>query len=290
MLPVKLGPQQGGWLLGTSFHQCSTCRGSRGQLPLLGCVGEGHSSLMVPSSACSTSARGAILPPGARLLVPKGAVLAAPEQQSRATETATGIRMAAVAKQLRKCILHEDEELLVLNKPAGLPVQGGQNLPVSIDRVLATGFLSSASHKPRLVHRLDMATTGALAVAKTPDAAAWLSAAFSEPTAWLTGTDAPNGRREGPWVRKWYWAIVHHSFQGQAEGTVSLPLNNRTGQPAHAMTHWRLKGAAAGLAWLECEPVTGRKHQHAAALRNAGKHLQLHCCKRGTMFRALSFQ
>ncbi|KAK9814017.1 hypothetical protein WJX73_009278 [Symbiochloris irregularis] len=250
MLPVKLGPQQGGWLLGTSFHQCSTCRGSRGQLPLLGCVGEGHSSLMVPSSACSTSARGAILPPGARLLVPKGAVLAAPEQQSRATETATGIRMAAVAKQLRKCILHEDEELLVLNKPAGLPVQGGQNLPVSIDRVLATGFLSSASHKPRLVHRLDMATTGALAVAKTPDAAAWLSAAFSEPTAWLTGTDAPNGVR------------------GPGAGLAGMRARDRAQTPA----------------------ADRPSMQHAAALRNAGKHLQLHCCKRGTMFRALSFQ
>lgn len=71
--------------------------------------------------------------------------------------TAIGARLAAVAKQLRGCILHQDAELLVVNKPAGLPVQGGQNLAVSLDRVLATHFLSPEGHKPRSAAQVGMA-------------------------------------------------------------------------------------------------------------------------------------
>lgn len=58
-------------------------------------------------------------------------------------------RMAKLAAELRRNLLHMDDELLVVNKPPGLPVQSGTNLPVSLDRVLEAHFTSSDGHKPR---------------------------------------------------------------------------------------------------------------------------------------------
>ncbi|MCL2765823.1 MAG: RluA family pseudouridine synthase [Treponema sp.] len=67
-------------------------------------------------------------------------------------------------------ILHEDELSIVVNKPAGLAVQGGQGIKTSLDNILA-----SMSSKPLLVHRLDKDTSGALLAAKGREAAALFS-------------------------------------------------------------------------------------------------------------------
>ena len=62
-----------------------------------------------------------------------------------------------------------------------------------------------------------------------------------------------------PWVRKWYWVMVHASDQLAAEGTVDMPLpgTGHRREAVPAITRYTLKGSAHGLAWLECEPVTG---------------------------------
>ena len=80
---------------------------------------------------------------------------------------------------LSRMLLHEDEKVFVLNKPAGLAVQGGSGLTRHIDKMLEA-WTSKKGEKPRLVHRLDRDTSGVLVVAKTRGAAQKLTAAFRE--------------------------------------------------------------------------------------------------------------
>ena len=72
-------------------------------------------------------------------------------------------------------VLYEDDECLVINKAAGLPVQGGKGAAVNLDAILA------ASWKPRplLTNRLDKDTSGVILTAKTPAAAAWFTQEFA---------------------------------------------------------------------------------------------------------------
>ena len=95
-------------------------------------------------------------------------------------------RDIAYAKSL---VIYEDEEVLVLNKPSGLAVQGGTKTVKHIDRLLSAW--GEGLERPRLVHRLDRDTSGVLVLGKTPGAAAKLSGAFA--------------RRR---AEKTYWALV----------------------------------------------------------------------------------
>ncbi|HMO42212.1 MAG TPA: RluA family pseudouridine synthase, partial [Phenylobacterium sp.] len=78
---------------------------------------------------------------------------------------------------VRGLVIYEDEEVLVLNKPSGLAVQGGTKTKNHIDRLL--GAWGEGLARPRLVHRLDRDTSGVLVLGKTPQAAARLSGAFA---------------------------------------------------------------------------------------------------------------
>ncbi|KAI7841776.1 hypothetical protein COHA_004641 [Chlorella ohadii] len=151
-----------------------------------------------------------LLPPGAMLLLPKAAVAeaAAAEQASSASQRAAAAaerrspaqqqaQQAAVA-ELRSALLRNERDFIAVNKPAGLATQGGRNVAVSVDNLMgdALGGLPGVSRPTdlRLVHRLDRQTTGVLLVAKSPDAAAWLSAAFRD--------DGSSSCA----IRKTYWA------------------------------------------------------------------------------------
>ena len=92
---------------------------------------------------------------------------------------------------LASITLYEDDDLLVLNKPSGIAVQGGTKTPHHIDRLLE-GMGDGPETRPRLVHRLDRDTSGVLVVAKRRAVAAKLGRAFQTRS-----------------VRKIYWALVH---------------------------------------------------------------------------------
>jgi 23S rRNA pseudouridine955/2504/2580 synthase len=162
-----------------------------------------------------------------------------------------------IARDLQRLVIHRDEQLLVLNKPHGMPVQGGPGITHHLDAWL-DALRFDAPDRPRLVHRLDRDTSGVLLLARTPGTAAKLAAAFR--------TRA---------VEKTYWAIVA-GRPVPPEGRIDLPLRRIGGsrgertevadrddeEAARAITDYRtLDHAGRKLAWLELSPLTGRTHQ-----------------------------
>jgi 23S rRNA pseudouridine955/2504/2580 synthase len=167
------------------------------------------------------------------------------------------------ARALERLVLHRDASLIVLDKPHGLPVQGGPGIARHLDGLL-DALQFEAEERPRLVHRLDRDTSGVLVLARTAAAAAFLARAFR-------GRD----------VEKTYWAVVTPQPE-IAEGRIDLPLARLAGprgertevveegeEGARAITDFRtLDTARRRVAWLEMQPLTGRTHQlrvHAAA-------------------------
>jgi 23S rRNA pseudouridine955/2504/2580 synthase len=168
-----------------------------------------------------------------------------------------------VAKETRDLVIHRDEQVIVLNKPHGLPVQGGPGITRHLDGLL-DALRFGAPDRPRLVHRLDRDTSGVLVLARTPGSAAKLAAAFR-------GRDAD----------KTYWAVVTRR-PVPPEGRLDLPLKRIGGargertalagpgdDATRAITDFRTLDHAGKLAWLELHPLTGRTHQlrvHCVAL------------------------
>ena len=176
---------------------------------------------------------------------------------------------AAVAKTrefLASITLYEDADVMVLNKPMGLAVQGGSGTVRHVDGMLDV-LRGPDGQRPRLVHRLDKDTAGCLLVAKTRFAAAALAKTF---------------RSRG--ARKIYWALVAgvpKPRQGristflakeELEGDSRMRIARHGEEGAsHAVTYYAVvETAARQLAWLSLKPVTGRTHQLRAHCAHIG--------------------
>jgi 23S rRNA pseudouridine955/2504/2580 synthase len=225
----------------------------------------------VPQSAIQKLCRtGQIRVDGRRIdaatrLVSGQAVRIPPLPAASAPRPVAEVNPAAI-RDIEAMLLYQDDHLIVLNKPYGLPVQGGPGISRHVDGMLE-GFRNEADDRPRLVHRLDRDTTGVLLIARTPGVAAKLAAAFR-------GRD----------MEKTYWAVVA-GRPVPVEGEIDLPLKRIGGDrgertapaerddedAARAITEYRtLDHAARKLAWLELKPHTGRTHQlrvHCVAIR-----------------------
>ena len=166
--------------------------------------------------------------------------------------------------EIQRMVLYKDDDLIALNKPPGLAVQGGTKTSRHLDGML-DALRFGSDERPRLVHRLDRNTSGVIIVARTAKSAAVLAKAFQS--------------RD---MQKIYWALVmgHPEHPG---GTISAALakSGASGQERmewdreegkSAVTDYRvIDTAARKITWLELMPRTGRTHQ-----------LRAHCTLIGT--------
>jgi len=180
----------------------------------------------------------------------------------------------ADAEMIRAAVLYRDDHLIALNKPPGLPSQGGSGQRRHVDG-LAEALCFGLEDKPRLVHRLDKDTSGILLLARTGRAATALTAAFRA--------------RE---TRKIYWAAVAgvpappmgtirfglvkapgHGAQGEAEKMLCIHPQavEKTPGAKRATTDYAVLSALAKrAAWVALVPVTGRTHQLRAHMAEIG--------------------
>ncbi len=168
---------------------------------------------------------------------------------------------------VRGLVIHQDAEVLALNKPSGLSSQGGRITVNSLDELLAA-FAKPSGARPRLVHRLDRDTSGVILSARSQPAAAFLGKAMM-------------GRK----VHKTYLAIVAPGAPQPAEGGVEAPLRRdekgrdstmRVCAADHpdaqtASTRYRTLAANDEAALVELSPRTGRMHQLRAHMAFIGR-------------------
>ncbi len=156
---------------------------------------------------------------------------------------------------LRKSVIYRDDDVLILNKPSGLAVQGGTKVHEHLDGYL-DALRFNSQERPRLVHRLDKGTSGVLVLARNANASRWLSSAFKERNTqklyWAIVVGVP---------RKSVGSITNALKKGHSDAKEKMmPTLMPDGQKAKTL-YRVIRAAVPSVAWLALEPYTGRTHQ-----------------------------
>ena len=213
----------------------------------------------VDGKRCDTSTR---VMPGQLVRVPPLATDSKTEKPREEKEKP----LEGDAAFLKSLVLYEDADVMVLNKPAGLSVQGGSGVHRHVDAMLQS-LVDKRGQVPRLVHRLDKDTAGCLVIAKRRLIAAELAGLFRSRSA-----------------KKTYWALVAgvpHPKQGkistwltrdeEKDGEKMRVARHGEEGASHALTHYSVVDTAGQtLSWLSLKPVTGRTHQLRAHTAHIG--------------------
>lgn len=190
--------------------------------------------------------------------VAKGQELRVPPLSGRLQDVAAkrpaGMRLSDQDRYfMTNLVLHEDDDVIAIDKPAGLPTQGGTGITRHLDGLLGA-LVPKGAPKPKLVHRLDKDTSGVLLLGKNQVATAALTKAFRDRAA-----------------QKTYHALVT-GIPNPREGRISQPIEKEPGKQGErmvpvvdgkpAVTLFRTMDNAAGRAsFVELHPQTGRTHQ-----------------------------
>ncbi|MEE2654360.1 MAG: RluA family pseudouridine synthase [Pseudomonadota bacterium] len=165
---------------------------------------------------------------------------------------------------VRSMVIYRDDDIIVVNKPPGLAVQGGSKIFSHLDGLL-DGLKFSERERPKLVHRLDKDTSGLMLLARNSFAAANLTSAFRERA-----------------ITKVYWALVV-GVPEPREGQINAPISKQRNfgiekmnlgegdGPPSVSDFLTIETAGKRVAWLALRPQTGRTHQ-----------LRVHCKILGT--------
>ncbi|GAA4215870.1 23S rRNA pseudouridine955/2504/2580 synthase [Sagittula marina] len=178
------------------------------------------------------------------------------------------------AELIQSCVIYKDDHIIALNKPPGLPTQGGSKQTRHVDG-MADALKFGFDEKPRLVHRLDKDTSGVLLLARTRAVAKALTEAMRH--------------RE---TRKVYWALVAgvpvpylgeikyglvkapgHGKGGEGEKMICVHPNevhNTEGAKRAHSYYATLYRVASRASWVALEPLTGRTHQLRAHMAEIG--------------------
>ncbi len=183
-----------------------------------------------------------------------------PIRMSSPKETHVGVRLE---QRLLESVIYEDEQLLVINKPAGIAVHGGSGLSLGVIEALRK--MRTDLTYLELVHRLDKETSGCLLIAKKRSMLRAIQALLEERS-----------------VTKTYWALLGGSWLGKKSLLVDVPLQKNTlksgermvvvsdaGKPSQ--TRFKLLENYPQACWVEASPKTGRTHQirvHSAYLKH----------------------